>query len=161
MDTEMADNLDLREYARRHRLRVRNLSDGGPVPPVRRRLRGCGRQAFRHPEDRQDAIICHDGYVDIYGPGQVGWCVLVESARTRNNRLRALVALGAITTQAGATEAAGWAPVNLLDEVLKALRPYRRKRSVRGAPRPAPHSTQTASHYPRAPPNRNRAMGCP
>ncbi len=54
-------SLDLREYARRHRYRVRNLHDGHPAPPARAPKRGQrGQQAF--VGERMDAIIGCFGY---------------------------------------------------------------------------------------------------
>ena len=47
---------DLLTYAAAHRCRVRNLHDGGPVPPVRRFAAGDRQVAYRGRDDREDVI---------------------------------------------------------------------------------------------------------
>ncbi|MBP7746552.1 MAG: hypothetical protein KA383_10495 [Phycisphaerae bacterium] len=136
-------SFDLRAYAAEHRLRVRNVHDGGPVPPVRRRSDRTA-VAYRSGADRADAIICRDGYVDYGGQGhdRVEFCVLCRSSRVLRARLRLLAEVGATITQMGDTEAVGHAPLTRIDEVLAALRPYRRREAPAGARVPGPQATQ-------------------
>jgi hypothetical protein len=138
-------SFDLLAYAAEHRCRVRNLHDGDPVPPLRR-PHDHGPSAYRGDEDRQDAIICRDGYVDYggFGVDRIGFCVLCRSRRALAVRLRLLTQAGATVTQEGDTEAAGHAPLDRIDDVLAALRPYRRREAPAGAGVPGPGSTQKA-----------------
>lgn len=136
-------SFDLRAYAAEHRLRVRNLHDGAPVPPARRRSDHTP-VAYRGGGDRAEVIICRDGYVDYGGHGhdRVEFCVLCRSSRVLRARLRLLVEVGAVITQEGDTEAAGHAPLSQMDEVLAALHPYRRREAPAGARVPSLQAAQ-------------------
>jgi len=120
-------SFDLLAYARERRYRSRNLHDGRPVPPVRLARGG------EHPRqtgyvgaaDRIDAIVCRDGYVCYERNERIGWCVLARSCRGLRNRLRELRALPVLVKQEGDTEAAGDAPLELIDSVIQVLKPYR------------------------------------
>ena len=145
MTTPEPEPFDLVSYARAHGYRTRNMHDGAPTPPTRR-LSERDRTAYRSAEDRDDAIIGRDGYVDYggFGPDRIGFCVLCRSRRALNVRLRLLAQAGATVTQEGDTEAAGYAPLAKIEEVLTALRPYRRRETPAGARAPAPESTPAA-----------------
>jgi hypothetical protein len=132
-------------YAQQHGYRTRNMHDGEPVPPTRRPV-DHDPAAYRGAAERDDAIICRDGYVDFggFGPDRIGFCVLCRSRRALNVRLRLLAQAGATVTQEGDTEAAGYAPLAKIKEVLTALRPYRRRETPAGARAPAPESTPAA-----------------
>jgi hypothetical protein len=138
-------SFDLLTYADEHRYRVRNLHDGDPVPPTRRRCNGRRRAVYRGADDRDDAIICRDGYVpaDDSSEDRVGFCVLCRSSRALQAPLRVLQRLGAVITQLGDSEAVGHAPVSQIGEVLKALRVYRRRETPVGARVHGPESTQS------------------
>ena len=127
-------SFDLLAYAAEHRYRVRNLHDGAPAPPTRR-LRGHRSVAYRSTDDRYDAIICRDGYVDYgrFGLDRIGFCVLCRSRRALHARLQLLEQAGATVTQEGDAEAAGYAPVTRIAEILVALRVYRRRETPAGA----------------------------
>jgi hypothetical protein len=137
-------SFDLLAYAAEHRFRMRNLHDGDPVPPLRR-PDGHGPSIYRGEEDRQDAIICRDGYVDYggWGPDRIGFCVLCRSRRALTARLRLLEQAGATVTQEGDTEAAGFAPLDRIGDVVEALRPYRRREAPAGAGFPELEPSQT------------------
>ena len=134
---------DLRQYAEEHGCRVRNLHDGAPVPPTRR-LPEHPPVAFRGSEERHDASIARDGYVDFggWGPDRIGFCVLCRSARALTACLRRLEPAGVSITQLGDTEAAGYAPLERIGDVLRALRPYRRRETPVGARFPAQKVTR-------------------
>jgi hypothetical protein len=121
-------SLDLLAYAAHHRLRTRNLHDGRPVPPMRPR-KGTRPTGYAGRGDRCDAVIGRHGYVTTDGApaGTIGWCVVCQSARGLTPRLEALRQLGVTVAQCGHSEAAGLAPVALLDEVLAIIQPFRRK----------------------------------
>lgn len=69
MNTTGGTPFDLLAYARQHRLRVRNVHDGAPVPPMRRPRAGRRRARLIGADDRLDAIIGRFGYVDYGGRG--------------------------------------------------------------------------------------------
>ena len=129
--TASVGGFDLQTYAREHGYRLRNLHDGGPVPPTRRQPRATS-AAHRGAADRHDAIIGRDGFVDFAGwpADRVGWCAFCRSTRQLTHRLRALDAAGAVVVQCGESEAAGHAPVDRLAEVLAILRPWRRPNNL-------------------------------
>lgn len=118
-------SVDLMAYARAHRLRTRNLHDGAPVPPARRRG-GLEHPAYSGPSDRFDAIIGRDGYVAMDGD-RLSVFAAYRSARGLNAGLRRLTAAGLVVQQEGDTEVGGWAPVERIEEILAAIRVYRRK----------------------------------
>ena len=86
---------DLVGYAEKHRYRVRNLHDGYVCPTSRRR----GKRksiGYLGRDDRHNVIVCQDGYVDIHGPGEIGWYFTGKSARMLKQRLPGLEAAGAV-----------------------------------------------------------------
>lgn len=117
-------SFDLIAFAKKHRYRVRNLHDGQRVPPTRRRGE---RRSGGFVGERHDAIICRDGYVDVLGPGKIGWYVLVKTRRQLTARLAKLKAIGVEITHEGDAEAAGWAPESEIEQLLLALGVYRRQ----------------------------------
>jgi hypothetical protein len=116
---------ELLEYANAHRLRTRNLHDGGPVGPGElRRKRGVP-PAYIGDGDRLDAIIGPFGYVTAEG-NVLGWALLCRSGKGLGIRLERLEKVpGVIVTQVGDTEAAGICPFEAIDAVLDVLEPYR------------------------------------
>lgn len=61
-------SLDLMDYAKRHRLRTRNLHDGRPLHPLRVPPRGRGKSdGHIGKEDRMDVIIARHGYITDEG----------------------------------------------------------------------------------------------
>ncbi len=114
-------SLDLREYARRHRYRVRNLHDGHPVPPARAPKQGRrGPQAFR--EERMDAIVGSFGYVTIESD-RLGW--YIGEIQKPAKRIKIVREAGGIVTQRGDRDAAGHAPLAALEKLLSAIGAYR------------------------------------
>ncbi|MEW6249953.1 MAG: hypothetical protein AB1716_04845, partial [Planctomycetota bacterium] len=59
-------SLDIRAYAREHRLRLRNLHDGRPVPPFRP-AKANSRAGYTGIADRWDAFIGRRGYIALVG----------------------------------------------------------------------------------------------
>lgn len=144
MSTPNPQPFDLIGYARAHGYRLRNVHDGAPVPPTRRPP-DARSPTYRGAADRDNAIICRDGYVDYGGwvPDRIGFCVLCRSRRALGARLRLLERAGATLTQEGNCEAAGFAPLARIADVLAALRPYRRREAPAGARVPDLQATQT------------------
>jgi hypothetical protein len=116
---------DLLGYARKQRLRVRNLNDGLPVPPARRRRVPGHRPAYVGADDRDMAIISRLGYVHAEGD-VLGWALLCKSGKGLGIRLGRLEKIPGVTPkQVGDTEAAGTAPIEAIAAVLDVLEPYR------------------------------------
>lgn len=119
-------SFDLMDYARRHRLRTRNLHDGRPLHPLRVPPSGRGRsEGYVGKEDRMDVIIAEHGYVCHEGNGRLGWYLFAGSAKGINRWLPKLEALGAVVDQEGDQEAGGHASVEQIDAILEVLKPYR------------------------------------
>jgi len=119
-------SFDLIAYARARRYRVRNLHDGRPLHPLRLPRRGRGRvTGFQFADDRMDAIIGRHGYVcDDGEPGRIGWYVFAGSRKGMNRWLPKFTAAGAAIKQECDTEAAGDAPVESLDAILRVIEPF-------------------------------------
>lgn len=132
-------SFDLIAHASEHRYRVRNLHDGHSVPPTRKRGE---RRTMGFVGERHDVITCYDGYVDVLGPGKIGWCVLVQTRRQLTARLAKLETIGVEITLKGDIEAAGWAPEDRIADVLAALRPHRIRRETRARGFRRPEATQ-------------------
>lgn len=115
-------SLDVVAYANEHGYRLRNVHDGGPVPPAWRPVRSRGRPAHFGADDRCDAIPGRHGYVTAEGPDRIGWCLLTSSRRALTARLPRIEAANGRVTQTGETEAAGWASIELerLGDLLRA-----------------------------------------
>jgi len=136
---------DLLTYARRHRYRLRNIHDGKPVPPARIQQAGRGRQASRSDEDRCIVIACKDGYICDECDG-LSWVLLCETKRSFNFRLRQLECIdGLMVKQEGDSEAAGAAPYDGIEAVIKVLEPYRRQ-----PPRPGTSAEQMRKIRPKS-----------
>ena len=114
------------EFARQHRYRLRNLHNGAPVPPFRapRGFQATGYAGASR--ERWDAIIGQYGYV-APGETRLEWMIAGKSERTLKRRLPMILAAGGVVEQAGDTEAAGWAPLESLAELVRAIDPYRLK----------------------------------
>ena len=63
----ITEQFDLVAYARKHRYRLRNLHDGGPVPPALPKKSDTHRLGYVGAVDRWDAIVGHNGYVAMDG----------------------------------------------------------------------------------------------
>jgi len=117
----------MKAFAQTHGYRLRNLHDGHPVPPLRKTT---PRMSHGYKSDRHDAILCEFGYVDSQDNETIGWCLLTDSERKLNHRLRKLELLDGVTVnQLGDTEASGVAPKSSIHCVLGVLKPLRIKKS--------------------------------
>ncbi len=115
-------DFDLTAYAQEHRYRVRNLHDGHPVPPARRRKGHDASTGYVGTDDRWDAIAGYDGYVTDEGAGQLGVCLFYRSARGVGRAEQRIRAMGGTVTQVGDTEIAGNIPVERIENALKLIR---------------------------------------
>ena len=108
--------LDLLAYARKHRYRVRNLHDGGPVPPAIWKPPKGFRPTYVGEYDRMDAVVGRDGYiVDEGEPGRLGIALFYKSGKGVNRARARLAGIGGTVTQEGDTEVAGTIPVESID----------------------------------------------
>ena len=100
----ITEQFDLVAYARKHRYRLRNLHDGGPVPPAIWKPPKGYRPVCTGDEDRFDAIVGYDGYVAMDGD-ELTICLFYKSA---NGVKRAISRLQAL--RARSSSRARWAP---------------------------------------------------
>ncbi len=114
---------DLVAYAREHRYRLRNLHDGGPVPPAIWKPPRGYRPVYVGEDDRCDAIVGRNGYVAF--DGELGWLgitLFFKSALGVNKARDKIQAMGGTVTQEGDTEIAGTIPVESIEEGLLLIR---------------------------------------
>jgi hypothetical protein len=133
---QVTSDFDLVAYARKYRYRLRNLHDGGPVPPAIWKAPPGHRSAYAGPEDRCDAIVGFDGYIADEGePGQLGICLFYGSAKGVNKARAKLKAMGGKVTQEGDTEIAGTIPIEAIKEALALIKVSKvANRNPRGNP---------------------------
>jgi len=114
---------DLVAYARKHRYRLRNLHDGGPVPPAIWKPPKGYRPAYVGDDDRMDAIVGRNGYLADEGePGRLCICLFFKSGRGVNKGRDKIQTMGGTVTQEGDTEIAGTVPVESIEEALKLIK---------------------------------------
>ena len=120
-DTTTTAPLNLTEYARSHRYRLRNLHDGGPVPPAIWKPPKGYRPVCTGDEDRWDAIVGYDGYVAMDGD-ELSVCLFYKSARGVKSAESRLKVMGGQIDQVGDTELGATVHVEQIEEVLKLIR---------------------------------------
>jgi len=114
---------DLVAYAREHRYRLRNLHDGGPVPPAIWKPPRGYRPVYVGEDDRCDAIVGRNGYVAFDGElGRLGICMFYRSGKGVNQARAKIQAMGGTVALEGDTEIAGTIPVESIEEALKLIR---------------------------------------
>ncbi len=101
--------LDLIAYARKHRYRLRNLHDGGPVPPARKKNKSTT-TGYVGVEDRADAIVGQRGFVTIENTG-LDICLFFKSGRGVACAKTEIKALDGQVTQEGDCELAACLPI--------------------------------------------------
>ena len=123
----VSQEFDLISYAHKQRHRLRNLHDGGPVPPARyRKPKGelpAVRTGFVGQDDRLDAIVGYDGYIADEGePRRLGLCLFYRSARGVKRAHARIQAMGGTVSQVGDAEIAGTVPASRIEDALKLIR---------------------------------------
>ncbi|MEE9597953.1 MAG: hypothetical protein V3V96_14365 [Acidiferrobacterales bacterium] len=114
---------DLIEYAKRHRYRLRNLNDGEPVPPARRKKAHGGIPAYRGEDDRDNAIVGHAGYVADDGePGLLSIFLSYKTPNGLNRIIPRVKALGGRIKQLGDTELTATFPTERLLSALQIIK---------------------------------------
>jgi hypothetical protein len=138
-------SLDPMSFAQEHGYRVRNVNDGFPAQPLRRAPGGRRSRGYSAAQDRDDVIVCRDGYIAASGAPDdtLGWCVLSSNAWKLAAVLKGLGELGVIITQCGHSEAVGYAPTARLPELLQRLKVRRRRKAPLGEGGIGVRSTQT------------------
>lgn len=119
-------NDTLREYAKINRYRVRNLHDGGPVPPAQ----------WKRPKDHVPAvhgsnaeawwgIVGSRGYVaaDV---GGLSWMIWGGNRLAIDPRLARLAEAGILPDQTGDREVGGRCRDDQAETVISEISPYRR-----------------------------------
>ena len=101
---------DLVAYARKHRYRLRNLHDGGPVPPALPQKSDTRRLGYTGASDRCDAIVGHNGYVTMDGD-HLSVFVEYKSAKGVNRAEVRLKAIGGRIDRVGDTELGATLPL--------------------------------------------------
>ena len=119
-------HFDLLAYARKHRYRLRNLHDGGPVPPAIWKPPKGYRPVYTGAEDRFDAIVGRDGYVAMDGD-ELTVCLFYRSTKGVKSAKTRLEAMGGRIDQEGDTELGATVPVEQIAEVLKLIKVSRLK----------------------------------
>ncbi len=117
---EAPTGFDLIEYARKHRYRVRNIHDGGPVPPAQRKTKST-KPGYVGTEDRADAIVGQRGFVTIENTG-LEIFLFFKSGRGVALAKTEIKAIDGQVTQEGDCELAAWLPIEKLDAALKLIR---------------------------------------
>ena len=117
----IATQLDLVAYAREHRYRLRNLHDGGPVPPAIWKPPKGYKPVYTGAEDRFDAIVGYDGYVAMDGD-ELSVCLFYRSTKGVNRAITRLKAMGGRMDQEGDTEVGATVPVSQIEEVLRLIK---------------------------------------
>ena len=118
--TAITDAFDLLAYAHSHRYRLRNLHDGAPGPPARRKTKST-KTGYVGADDRSDAIVGHRGYVTAEDGG-LGIFLFFKSGRGVACAKTEIAAHGGRVTQEGDHELAAWLPIEKLDAALKLIR---------------------------------------
>ena len=118
--TESAAEFDLIGYSRQNRFRIRNLHDGSPVPPARRRTKST-RTGCVAVVDRWDVIVGQRGYLTAE-EGSLGICLFFKSGRGVSGAKSAIAALAGQVTQEGDCELTASLPIGALDGALKLIR---------------------------------------
>ena len=117
---------DLIQYARDHRLRLRNLHDGHPLPPAISRARRLTRRGYTGAKDRLDAIVGRNGYVAQDGD-MLSAFLFFKSAKGVGLAVRRLRSIGARIEHVGDTEVDASASPDQTEQALAMIKVSRLK----------------------------------
>lgn len=120
-------SFNLVAFAKKHRYRLRNLHDGGPIPPaIYRRPKGAppaGQVGYIGEDDRQDAIVGHQGSITDEGEtGMLSICLHYRSTKGVNRARARIQEIGGIIRQEGDDEIAGSIPIEKIEEALQLIK---------------------------------------
>jgi len=113
----------IESYAAQHRLRLRNLHDGKPVPPCPiKKARKVLSEAYRRPEDSCLAIVGNRGYV-FAQDGRLEWYLSVGMAGEHRRSLESQIQeAGGTVRQRGDLESAGTSPESAIAAICRAIK---------------------------------------
>ncbi len=126
---------ELAAYAKKYRYRLRNLHDGGPVPPAKPARGAGGPTGYIGATERMDAIVGSKGYVTMDG-NELSVCLFHKNALGINRAVPRLEAIGARIDQIGDTELGATFSVEHIDEVLQLIKASRLRPPNQGSFRP-------------------------
>ena len=118
--TVTEQTFDLVAYAKKHRYRMRNLHDGGPVPPAIWKPPKGGYPSWRGAAERMDAIVGRRGYVAMDGD-KLSVCLFYRSAKGVKRAVERLEAIGGQIDQVGDMEMGATAPAEHIDELMRLI----------------------------------------
>lgn len=114
---------DLVAYAHKHRYRIRNLHDGGPVPPARQQKKsGRGAGGYTSGSDRCDAIVGRDGYITSDNLDGLSITLFYRSSKGVNAALPRIEAMDGHVDQVGDCELSATIPREQIESALKLIK---------------------------------------
>jgi len=121
---ETGTGFDLIEYARRHRLRTRNLHDGHPVPPARLmpKQRIGERTGYIGESDRLDAIVGYCGALTDEHEQGLGVYLQYKTSKGVGIGIRKILEVGGTIHQVGDFEVTGYIPWDCIEDALRIIR---------------------------------------
>ena len=151
MDTtqtlEAPIGFDLMDYARKHRLRTRNLHDGHPVPSARLmpKQRIGERMGYIGESDRLDAIVGYCGALTDEHEQGLGVYLHYKTAKGVNRGIAGFKAMGGTVHQIGDFEVTGHASWERIEDALNLIRASKLKPGRPGFGQSAPVQNAYAS----------------
>ena len=121
---ETGTGFDLIEYARRHRLRTRNLHDGHPAPPARLmpKQRTEKRTGYVGESDRLDAIVGYCGALADEDRQGLGVYLHYKTSKGVGIGIRKILEVGGTILQVGDFEMTGYIPWDCIEDALRIIR---------------------------------------
>ncbi len=117
-------SFDLMDYARKHRLRTRNLHDGHPVPQARlmpKQLAG-ERMGYIGESDRLDAIVGYCGALTEEGRQGLVVYLHYKTSKGVGIGIRKILEVGGTIHQVGDFEVMGYIPWERIEDALELIR---------------------------------------
>ncbi len=139
--------INLTEYARKHRLRTRNLHDGHPAPPARLmpKRRASDRTGYIGVDDRLDAIVGYCGALTDEGRQGLGIYLHYKTSKGVKIGIKKILEVGGTIHQVGDFEMMGYIPWDRIEDALKLIRASKLKPGRPGFGQSAPVQNAYAS----------------
>ena len=121
---EALTGIDLKDYARKHRLRTRNLHDGHPVPPARLmpKQRIGERMGYIGESDRLNAIVGYCGALTDEHEQGLGVYLHYKTSKGVGIGIRKILEVGGTIHQVGDFEVTGYIPWDCIEDALRIIR---------------------------------------
>ena len=144
---EAPNDFDLIDYARKHRLRTRNLHDGHPVPPARLmpKQRIGERTGYIGESDRLDAIVGYCGALTDEERQGLGVYLHYKTSKGVGIGIRKILEVGGAIHQVGDFEVTGYIPWDCIEDALRIIRVSKLKRGMLGFGKSVPAQNAYAS----------------